>query len=186
MTISAMTNAGAQPPSMASLLRINKINAVNGQDADGDVDHSSSATVAPSIQKSIAPKLVKATLETLNQMGANIVINFANQSLKGGSAEDVKKSIAGFITSVLSQIDASEKGSKYSAATDQIFAGVSQLTKAVANGANPAESVAQSANTLLKAAGVPSSPSSLANLLSGLQKSLADGVDSGNLINLTA
>jgi hypothetical protein len=29
-------------------------------------------------------------------------------------------------------------------------------------------------------------PSSLANLLSGLQASIADGADTGNLINLTA
>ena len=181
-----MTNAGVQPPNMASLLRINKINAVNSQDTDGDADGSSSAPVAPGVQKSIAPKLVKATLEALNQMGANMDINAANQSRKSGSAEEVKKSIAGFVTSVLSQIDSSEKGSKYSAAADQIIAGVSQMTNAVASGASPAESIAQSANALLKAAGVPSNPSSLANLLSGLQKSLADGVDSGNLINLTA
>jgi hypothetical protein len=186
MTISAMTNAGVQPPSLASLLRINKINAVNGQDADGGAEGSSSALVAPNVQKSIAPKLVKATLEALNQMGANIDINAANQSLKGGPAEEVKKSVLGFATSVLSQIGPAEKGSKYSNTADQIAAGVSQMTNAVANGASSAESVAHSANALFKAVGVPSNPSSLANLLSGLQKSLVDGVDSGNLINLTA
>ena len=186
MTISAMTNAGVQPPSMASLLRINKINAVNGQDADGDADGSSTPTVASGVQKSITPKLVKATLEALNQLGANLDINAANQSHKSASVDDVKKSALGFVASVLSELGASEKSSKYSNAADQVVAGVSQMTSAVTNGEGPAESVAQSANALFKAAGVSSNPSSMANLLSSLQKSLVDGLDSGSLINITA
>ncbi|QKM64287.1 hypothetical protein DCO17_02975 [Polynucleobacter tropicus] len=186
MSISAMTNAGVQPPSMASLLRINKINAVNGQDADGDADGSSSTPTVPGAQKSIAPKLVKATLEALNQLGANVDINTANQSHKSASADEVKKSALGFVTSVLSELGSSEKSSKYSNAADQVVAGVAQMTSAVANGVSPAESVNQSANALFKAAGLSSNSSSIANLLSSLQKSLVDGMDSGSLINLTA
>ena len=181
-----MTNAGVQPPSMASLLRVNKIDAVNGQDADGDADGSSTKSVVPGAQKSIAPKLVKATLEALNQMGANIDLNATNQPQKDGATDKVKKSALDFVTSVLSQIGVADKESKYSNAADQNAAGVAQLTNMLVSGANPVESVTQSASALFKAAGMANNPSSLANLLSGLQASIADGADTGNLVNLTA
>ena len=186
MTISAMTNAGLQPPSMASLLRINKINAINGQDADGDADGSSSKSPATGAQKAIAPKLVQATLEALNQMGANIDLNAENQSQKDGATDKVKKSALDFVSSVLSQIGAADKESKYSNAADQNAAGVAQMTNILVSGASLSEPVTQSADALFKAADVPNNASSLASLLSGLQASIADSADTGNLINLTA
>ena len=188
MTISAIANTGAELPSLASLLKINRVNAVNGQDADGDADASKIAKAGSSAQKPAAPKLIKAVLQTLNQISAQPNLQTTGQATSNSQMGDLKKSAMDFVASVLEVLapQTAQATSKYAKPTEQLADGLSQMIGQINSGSTEFKQVTQSANKLFKGAGIASNANTLAGLLQGLQKSLIDGVDTGNLINVTA
>ena len=186
MAISAVANSGPQPPSLASLLQINRINPVTGKDADETNSVSGAALPKTGAKPSVIPKLVQDVLKTLNQMGANPLGNKAENS--GEQSQEIKKSAMDFLTSVISAVKTQSDGSsaRLGNSLEQLNAGISQMIGDVGNGSSIDVAVAQSADKLLKSAGVPSNSNTLGGLLEGLQRSLLDDSGVGSLINVTA
>lgn len=184
MAISAIANSGPQPPTLVPLLQINRINPITGRDSDDADSASSVALPKVGAKQAVAPKLVQDVIKTLSQMGASL----ANGKIDGEQAQDVKKSIMGFLTSVISAVkpQESELNSKVSSPLDQLKAGVAKMINEVASGSSVDAAVTESANQLLKVSGLSSNPNTLGGLLEGLQKSLMDDSGSGSLINVTA
>lgn len=186
MAISAVANSGPQPPSLASLLQINRINPVTGKDSDEANGVSGLALPKTSAKPSVIPKLVQDVLKTLSQMGANPLGNKAENS--GALAQEVKKSAMDFLTSVISAIKTQSDGSSARVGNplEQLNAGISQMIDDAGNGLSIDVAVTQSADKLLKSAGVPTNSNTLGGLLEGLQRSLLDDSGAGSLINVTA
>ena len=186
MAISAVANSGPQPPSLASLLQINRINPITGKDAD-DAKGVSGATLPKAGAKpSVIPRLAQDVLKTLSQLGANPLATQAEGS--GAQAQDIKKTAVDFLTSVISALkpQADNSYAKVVNPLEQLNTGISQMISAVGNGSSIDTAVAQSADKLLKSAGVPSNSNTLGGLLEGLQRSLLDDSGVGSLINVTA
>ena len=189
MAISAVANSGPQPPTLTSLLQINRVNPVAGRDAD-DANGVAGATLPKAGAKPTAiPKLVQDVLRTLIEMGANLSGTKVDGA--GGSSpqtQDIKKSAVDFLTSVISAVKAQADGSTSKAANplEQLNAGIAKMIGEVSGGSNIDAAVAQSADKLLNASGLMTNRNTLGGLLQGLQKSLLDEAGAGNLINITA
>jgi len=190
MAISAIANSGAQPPSLASLLQINRVDPISGRDSDDAKEVSASLLPKVAGKQSVIPKLVQDVLKTLNQMGATIAGNSSEGTASAsGQAKEIKKTAVDFLSSVISAITPQSDNSASKAAAsslDQLKAGVGKMIGEVASGSPVEAGVAQAANQLLKVSGLPSNPNTLGGLLEGVQKSLMDDSGSGSLINLTA
>ena len=185
MAISAVANSGPQPPSLASLLQINRINPITGKDPDESNSVSGAAVPKASSKPSVIPKLVQDVLKTLSQMGANPLGNKAENS--GAQAQETKKTAVDFLTSVISAVkNQANSSAKVANPLEQLNAGISQMIGEVGNGSSIDVAVMQSADRLLKSAGVPSNSNTLGDLLEGLQRSLLDDSGVGSLINVTA
>ena len=182
MAISAIANAGTQPPTLASLLQINRVNPLAARDSDDSSGISGVALPKAGGKKPAAPKLIQDLLQTLNQMGAN-----PDVSSKAGQVQDVKKSAMDFLASVFSALKPQAQDAKSSSSPiEQLSAGLSQMIGEISNGSSGQSQVLQSADNLLKSAGVASNPSTLSGLLQGLQRSIMDEVGTGTLINVSA
>lgn len=186
MAISAVANSGPQPPSLASLLQINRINPITGKDTDDAKGVSGAALPKAGAKPSVIPRLVQDVLKTLSQLGANPSATQAESS--GAQAQEIKKTAVDFLTSVISALKPQSDNSSAKAANplEQLSAGISQMISAVGNSSSLDGAVAQSADKLLKSAGVPSNSNTLGGLLEGLQRSLLDDSGAGSLINVTA
>lgn len=189
MAISAIANSGIEPPTLANLLQINRINPITGRDSDDAVGISGASAPKAGAKQSVIPKLVQDVLKTLSEMGANL----AGDQSKIGSAnsansQELKKSALDFLSSVISSVKTQTEGtaSKTVSPLEQLNAGVTKMISEV-NGGTPLEvAVAQSADKLLKTSGLAANANTLSGLLEGLQKSLLDGSSSGSLVNITA
>lgn len=190
MAISAIANSGSQAPTLASLLQIKRVDPISGRDSDDAKEASASLLPKVGAKQSVTPKLVQNVLKTLNQMGATFSANgLDGVASESGQAKDIKKTAADFLSSVISAIKPqSDSSVSKSAASslDQLKAGVTKMIGEVASGSQVDAGVAQAANQLLKASGLPSNSNTLGGLLEGIQKSLMDDSGSGSLINLTA
>jgi hypothetical protein len=93
-----------------------------------------------------------------------------------------------FLTSVISAVKPqSEDGaSKAASPLEQLNAGISKMISEVSTGLSVDAAVAQSADKLLKASGVPSNSNTMGGLLEGLNRSLLDEAGTGSLINVSA
>ena len=184
MAITAIANSGPQPPTLASLLQINRINPIAGRDSD-DADSASSVVLPKAgAKQAVAPKLVQDVIKTLSQMGASL----SDSKAEGAQAKDIKKSAIDFLSSVISAVNpqANESGNKVASPLEQLKAGVAKMINEVAGGTSVDAAVSEAANQLFKASGVPSNSNTLSGLLEGVQKSLMDDSGSGSLINLSA
>jgi hypothetical protein len=93
-----------------------------------------------------------------------------------------------FLTSVISAVkpQSEDASSKAASPLEQLNAGISKMIGEVSGGSSVDAAVAQSADKLLKASGIPSNSNTLGGLLEGLSKSLLDEAGTGSLINVTA
>ena len=191
MAISAIANAGIQPPTLASLLEINRINPLAGREA-GDSGRVAGVALPKAGDKNpAAPKLIQDLVQTLNQMAANPETGKPVSNLsQAGQVQDIKKSAMDFLASVFSALKPQTNNDKSTLASpiEQISAGLSQMIDEIRSGSSSQTQVIQSADTLFKSAGVVSNASTLSGLLQGLQRSIMDeaGMGSGTLINLRA
>jgi hypothetical protein len=190
MAISAIANSGPQPPTLASLLQINRVNPITGRDSDDANGISGSSAPKTGAKPAIIPKLVQDVLKTLSEMGASLSGDQSKTSSAGGAnSQELKKSALDFLSSVISAVKPQADGasSKVANPLEQLNAGISKMVSEV-NGGSPLEAaVAQSADKLLKASGLTTNANTLGGLLEGLQKSLLDdGSSSGSLVNVTA
>lgn len=186
MAISAVANSGPQPPSLASLLQINRINPITGKDTDDAKGVSGTALPKAGAKPSVIPRLVQDVLKTLSQLGANPSATQAESS--GAQAQEIKKSAMDFLTSVISAVKTQSDGSsaRLGNPLEQLNTGISHMISAVGNGSSIDGAVAQSADKLFKSVGVPNNSNTLGGLLEGLQRSLLDDSGVGSLINVTA
>lgn len=186
MAISGIANSGVQPPSLASLLQINRINPITGKDSDDAIGASGASLPKTGVKPSVIPRLVQDVLKTLSQMGGNPVSNKTDNS--GAWAQDIKKTATDFLTSVISSLKPQTDNSSAKGVNplEQLSAGISQMIGEVGNGSSIDVAVVQGADKLLKSAGLPSNSSTLGGLLEGLQRSLLDDSGVGSLINVTA
>jgi len=186
MAISPIANSGSQPPSLASLLQINRINPITGRDSDDAKEASGISAPKVGAKPAAIPKLVQDVLKTLNQMGASLSVSKADGS--SVQIQDIKKSAMDFLTSVISAVKPqSEDGaSKAASPLEQLNAGISKMISEVSTGLSVDAAVAQSADKLLKASGVPSNSNTMGGLLEGLNRSLLDEAGTGSLINVSA
>ena len=184
MAISAIATAGPQPPTLASLLQVNRINPITGKDADDIGGASEALTPKTNAKAAITPKLVQDVLKTLNQLGAKTEVSTAS----AGQSQDVKKSALDFISSVVAAIkpETSSPLAKSLSPLQQLQDGIGQMVNQAQSGATLNQGVVQSAEQLLKSVGVPSNANTLGSLLEGLQKSILDESGAGGLINVTA
>jgi hypothetical protein len=186
MAISAIANAGTQPPTLASLLQINRINPLTGRESDDSAGVSGVALPKAGPKKPAAPKLIQDLLQTLNQMGAN---EGASKSAKNSSeAQDIKKSAMDFLASVFSALKPQSNDSELASASsiESLSAGLSQMIGEISSGSPSQSQVIQSADMLLQSSGVASNTSNLSALLQGLQRSIMDDAGAGTLINTKA
>lgn len=191
MAISAIANAGMQPPTLASLLEINRINPLAGRESDDSGVVSGVALPKAGGKNPAAPKLIQDLIQTLNQMGANPEIDKSKgNSSQAGLAQDIKKSAMDFLASVFSALKPQTNNDKATSASpiEQLSAGLTQMIDEIGSGSSSQTQVIQSADTLLNSVGVVSNASTLSGLLQGLQRSIMDeaGMGSGTLINLRA
>ena len=189
MAISAIANSGPQPPTLASLLQINRVNPITGRDIDDANAVSGQTTPKSSAKTSITPKLVQDVLQTLSQLGGPLPGGKASATgITNQKFEDIKKSAVQFLTSVMTAIKPQADGQSTNASNsiEHIHAAIGQMSIQASGGLSLNPEVAQSAQLLLKSADIPSNPVSLGGLLEGLQKSLLDQSGSGSLISLTA
>jgi hypothetical protein len=186
MAISPIANSGPQPPSLASLLQINRINPITGRDSEDAKEASGISAPKVGAKPAAIPKLVQDVLKTLNQMGASLSVSKADGS--SAQIQDIKKSAMDFLTSVISAVKPqSEDGaSKAASPLEQLNAGISKMISEVSTGLSVDAAVAQSADKLLKASGVPSNSNTMGGLLEGLNRSLLDEAGTGSLINVSA
>ena len=184
MAIPAIANSGPQPPTLASLLQINRINPIAGRDSDDADSASSVALPKVGAKQAVTPKLVQDVIKTLGQMGANP----SDSKADGAQTKDIKKSAIDFLSSVISAVNpqANESGNKTVSPLEQLKAGVAKMMNEVASGSPVDAAVTTNANQLLKASGLSSNTNTLSSLLEGVQKSLMDDTGSGSLVNLTA
>ena len=189
MAISAIANSGPQPPTLASLLQINRVDPITGRDSDDAKEVSGSLLPKAGSKPAAIPKLVQDVLKTLSQMGANLPGNKSEGVAgSGAQSQDIKKAATDFLSSVISAIgpkanDATKKGAN---SFEQLDAGISKMISQASSGASIDAAVVQSADNLLKTAGVANNANTLSGLLEGLQKSLLDESGAGSLINVTA
>ena len=195
MAISAIANAGTQPPTLASLLQINHINPLAGRESDDSAGVSGAALPKASGKKPAVPKLIHDLLQTLNQMGANQGASKAAKNssqvgqTQGVQNQDIKNSAMDFLTSVFSALKPQTNNDKSKSGTpiEQLSAGLSQMIGEIGGGSAIQSQVIQSADKLLKSAGVASNASTLSGLLQGLQRSIMDEAGgTGTLINTKA
>jgi hypothetical protein len=188
MAISAIANSGVQPPSLASLLQINRINPVAGRDSDDANGVSGLSLPKASAKATVIPKLVQDVLKTLSQMGASLSGNKVDGTGSGAQGQDLKKSAMDFLTSVISAVKPQADGAntKPVSPLEQLNAGIAKMVSEANNGSVVNTAVAQSADKLLNASGLSSNANTLSSLLQGLQKSLLDESGVGSLINVTA
>jgi hypothetical protein len=190
MAISAIANAGTQPPTLASLLQINHINPLAGHGSEDSAGVSGVALPKAGGKKPAAPKLIQDLLQTLNQMGANQgVSKTAKNSSQAGQTQDIKKSAMDFLTSVFSALKPQVNDGNLASARpiEQLSVGLSQMIGEISSGTSTQSKVIQSADKLLKSAGVASNTSTLSVLLQGLQRSIMDEAGgAGVLINTKA
>jgi|GEM_PF-1717614 len=191
MAISAIANAGAQPPTLASLLEINRIIPLAGRESNDSGVVSGLALPKAGGKNPAAPKLIQDLMQTLNQMGANPEIGKSmGNSSQVGPAQDLKKSAMDFLTSVFNALKPQANNDKPTSTSpiEQLSAGLSQMIDEISSESSTQTQVIQSADTLLSSAGVVSNASTLSGLLQGLQRSIMDeaGMGGGTLINLRA
>ena len=191
MAISAIANAGIQPPTLASLLEINRIIPLAGRESNDSGVVSGLALPKAGGKSPAAPKLIQDLLKTLNQMGANPETGkSASNSSQAGPVQDLKKTAMDFLTSVFTALKPETNNDKSTSASpiEQLSAGLSQMIDEISSGSSSQTQVIQSADKLLSSAGVVSNASTLSGLLQGLQRSIMDeaGIGSGTLINLRA
>lgn len=191
MAISAIANAGIQPPTLASLLEINRINPLAGRESGDSGVVSGVALPKAGGKNPAAPKLIQDLIQTLNQMGANPEIGKSmGNSSQVGLAQDIKKSAMDFLASVFSALKPQTNNDKATSASpiEQLSAGLTQMIDEIGSGSSSQTQVIQSADTLLNSVGVVSNAATLSGLLQGLQRSIMDeaGMGSGTLINLRA
>ena len=191
MAISAIANAGIQPPTLASLLEINRIIPLAGRESNDSGVVSGLALPKADGKNPVAPKLIQDVLQTLNQMGANPEIGkSAGNSSQADQIQDIKKSAMDFLASVFSALKPQTNNEKTASASpiEQLSAGLTQMIDEISSGSSSQTQVIQSADKLLSSAGVVSNASTLSGLLQGLQRSIMDeaGMGSGTLINLRA
>lgn len=191
MAISAIANAGAQPPTLASLLEINRIIPLAGRESNDSGVVSDLALPKAGDKNPAAPKLIQDLMQTLNQMGANPEIGKSmGNSSQAGLAQDIKKSAMDFLASVFSALKPQTNNDKSTSASpiEQLSAGLTQMIDEISSESSSQTQVTQSADKLLSSAGVVSNASTLSGLLQGLQRSIMDeaGIGSGTLINLRA
>jgi hypothetical protein len=189
MAISAIANAGTQPPTLASLLQINRINPLTGRESDDSAGVSGVAPPKAGGKKPAAPKLIQDLLQTLNQMGANEgASKSAKNSSEAGQTQDIKKSAMDFLTSVFSALKPQSNDSELASASsiESLSAGLSQMIGEISSGSPSQSQVIQSADMLLQSSGVASNTSNLSTLLQGLQRSIMDDAGAGTLINTKA
>jgi hypothetical protein len=189
MAISAIANSGPQPPTLASLLQINRVNPITGRDSEDAKEVSGALVPKAGAKPALVPKLVQDVLKTLSQMGASLSGNKA-EVVAGSSAQaqDIKKTAIDFLTSVISAVKPPADGqtSKAASPLEQLSDGISKMITEVSSGLSIDAAVAQSADKLLKASGLSSNANTLGGLLQGLQKSLLDETGAGSLVNVTA
>ena len=191
MAISAIANAGIQPPTLASLLEINRIIPLAGRESNDSGVVSGLALPKAGDKNPAAPKLIQDLMQTLNQMGANPETGKSvGNSSQAGQAQDLKKSAMDFLASVFSALKPQTNNDKSTSASpiEQLSAGLSQMIDEISSESSSQTQVTQSADKLLSSAGVVSNASTLSGLLQGLQRSIMDeaGMGSGTLINLRA
>lgn len=191
MAISAIANAGIQPPTLASLLEINRIIPLAGRESDDSGVVSGLALPKAGGKSPAAPKLIQALLKTLNQMGANPETGkSASNSSQAGPAQDLKKSAMDFLASVFTALKPQANNDKSTSASpiEKLSAGLTQMIEEISSESSSQTQVIESADKLLSSAGVVSNASTLSGLLQGLQRSIMDeaGMGSGTLINLRA
>ena len=191
MAISAIANAGIQPPTLASLLEINRIIPLAGRESNDSGVVSGVALPKAGGKNSAAPKLIQDLMQTLNQMGANPETGkSAGNSSQVGLAQDIKKSAMDFLASVFSALKPQANNDKSTSVSpiEQLSAGLTQMMDEIGSGSSSQTQVIQSADKLLSSVGVVSNASTLSGLLQGLQRSIMDeaGMGSGTLINLRA
>lgn len=184
MAISAIANAGTQPPTLASLLDINRVNPLAGRDSENEASGVSGVALPKAGgKKPVAPKLIQDLMQTLNQMGVN-----QDPSSKLVQIQDINKSAMDFLASVFSALkpQAQEGKSQSASPIEQLSAGLSRMIGEISNGSSGQSQVLQSADKLLKTAGVASNATTLSGLLEGLQRSIMDEAGTGTLINFSA
>ena len=191
MAISAIANAGIQPPTLASLLEINRIIPLAGRESNDSGVVSGLALPKASDKTPAAPKLIQDLMQTLNQMGANPeTVKSVGNSSQAGQAQDLKKTAMDFLASVFSALKPQTNNDKSTSASpiEQLSAGLSKMIDEISSKSSSQTQVIQSADKLLSSAGVVSNASTLSGLLQGLQRSIMDeaGIGSGTLINLRA
>jgi len=191
MAISAIANAGIQPPTLASLLEINRIIPLAGRESNDSGVVSGLALPKAGGKSPAAPKLIQDLLQTLNQMGANPETGkSASNSSQAGPAQDLKKSAMDFLASVFTALKPETNNDKSTSASpiEQLSAGLSKMIDEISSKSSSQTQVIESADKLLSSAGVVSNASTLSGLLQGLQRSIMDeaGMGSGTLINLRA
>ena len=191
MAISAIANAGIQPPTLASLLEINRINPLAGREADDSGRVAGVALPKAGDKNPAAPKLIQDLMQTLNQMGANPeTVKSVGNSSQADQAQDLKKTAMDFLASVFSALKPQTNNDKSTSASpiEQLSAGLTQMMDEISSGSSSQTQVIQSADKLLNSVGVVSNASTLSGLLQGLQRSIMDeaSMGSGTLINLRA
>ena len=191
MAISAIANAGIQPPTLASLLEINRIIPLAGRESNDSGVVSGLALPKASDKNPAAPKLIQDLMQTLNQMGANPeTVKSVGNSSQADQAQDLKKTAMDFLASVFSALKPQTNNDKSTSASpiEQLSAGLSKMIDEISSKSSSQTQVIQSADKLLSSAGVVSNASTLSGLLQGLQRSIMDeaGMGSGTLINLRA
>ena len=191
MAISAIANAGIQPPTLASLLEINRIIPLAGRESNDSGVVSGLALPKASDKTPAAPKLIQDLMQTLNQMGANPeTVKSVGNSSQADQAQDLKKTAMDFLASVFSALKPQTNNDKSTSASpiEQLSAGLSQMIDEISSKSSSQTQVIESADKLLSSAGVVSNASTLSGLLQGLQRSIMDeaGMGSGTLINLRA
>jgi len=191
MAISAIANAGIQPPTLASLLEIDRINPLAGRESDDSGVVFGVALPKAGGKTSAAPKLIQDLMQTLNQMGANPETRKSvGNSSQAGQDQDLKKSAMDFLASVFSALKPQTNNEKSTSASpiEKLSAGLTQMIEEISSESSSQTQVIQSADKLLSSAGVVSNASTLSGLLQGLQRSIMDeaGMGSGTLINLRA
>jgi hypothetical protein len=191
MAISAIANAGIQPPTLASLLEINRIIPLAGRESDDSGVVSGLALPKAGGKIAATPKLIQDLMQTLNQMGANPETGKSVGNLsQAGQVQDLKKSAMDFLASVFSALKPQANNDKSTSASpiEKLSAGLTQMIEEISSESSSQTQVIESADKLLSSAGVVSNASTLSGLLQGLQRSIMDeaGMGSGTLINLRA
>ena len=191
MAISAIANAGIQPPTLASLLEINRIIPLAGRESNDSGVVSGVALPKAGGKNPAAPKLIQDLLQTLNQMDANPETGKSvGNSSQAGQDQDLKKSAMDFLASVFSALKPQTNNEKSTSASpiEKLSAGLTQMIEEISSESSSQTQVIESADKLLSSAGVVSNASTLSGLLQGLQRSIMDeaGMGSGTLINLRA